>query len=118
MDLFFDREHLLLRRQVRSWVEKNLLPAGEKEADIEQQARKLVHYLGQEGFLAYVAPKRFGGIRENVQARDLCILREELARGSSLADTMFAVQALGSYPITVAGDEQQKRHYLPPIARG
>lgn len=118
MDLFFDREHLLLRRQVHSWVEKNLLPAGEKEADIEQQARKLVHYLGQEGFLAYVAPKRFGGIRENVQARDLCILREELARGSSLADTMFAMQALGSYPITVAGNEEQKRRYLPPIARG
>lgn len=118
MDLFFDREHLLLRRQVRSWVEKNLLPAGEKEADIEQQARQLVHYLGQEGFLAYVAPKRFGGIRENVQARDLCILREELARGSSLADTMFAVQALGSYPITVAGNEEQKRRYLPPITRG
>lgn len=118
MDLFFDREHLLLRRQVRSWVEKNLLPASEKEADIEQQARKLVHYLGQEGFLAYVAPKRFGGIKENVQARDLCILREELARGSSLADTMFAVQALGSYPITVAGNEEQKRRYLPPITRG
>ena len=118
MDLFFDREHLLLRRQVRSWVEKNLLPASEKEADIEQQARKLVRDLGQEGFLAYVAPKRFGGIRENVQARDLCILREELARGSSLADTMFAMQALGSYPITVAGNEEQKRRYLPPITRG
>ncbi len=99
-------------------MEKNLLSGSGKEADIERQARQLVNRLGREGFTAYVASKRFGGARENVQVRDLCILREELARGSALADTMFAIQALGSYPITMAGNEEQKQRYLPPIARG
>ena len=80
--------------------------------------RRVGDDLDRDGFLAYVAAKRFGGARDTVQARDLCILREELARGSSLADTMFAIQALGSYPITLAGSEQQKRRYLPPITRG
>ncbi|MBI2350867.1 MAG: acyl-CoA dehydrogenase family protein, partial [Deltaproteobacteria bacterium] len=115
---FFNQEHLLLRRQVRSWVERNLLSGTRKETDMDTEARQLVSHLGQEGFTAYVASKSFGGIRENVQARDLCILREELARGSALADTMFAMQALGSYPITIAGSEEQKQRYLPPIARG
>jgi len=118
MDFFFNQEHLLLRSRVRSWVEKNLIPGIREEADIDKQARQLVSRLGQEGFTAYVASKKFGGARENVQARDLCILREELARGSALADTMFAMQALGSYPITIAGSEEQKQRYLPPIARG
>ncbi|MBI2359329.1 MAG: acyl-CoA dehydrogenase family protein, partial [Deltaproteobacteria bacterium] len=59
-----------------------------------------------------------GGARVQVQARDLCILREELAFGSALADATFAMQALGSYPITLAGNEAQKARYLPPIARG
>jgi len=118
MDFFFNQEHLLLRSRVRSWVEKNLIPGIREEADIDKQARQLVSHLGQEGFTAYVAAKKFGGARENVQARDLCILREELARGSALADTMFAMQALGSYPITIAGSEEQKQRYLPPIARG
>ena len=118
MDFFFNQEHLLLRSRVRSWVEKNLIPGIREEADIDKQARQLVSHLGQEGFTAYVASKKFGGARENVQARDLCILREELARGSALADTMFAMQALGSYPITIAGSEEQKQCYLPPIARG
>src|SRR3989304_2593734 len=118
MDFFFNQEHLLLRSRVRSWVEKNLIPGIREEANIDKQARQLVSHLGQEGFTAYVAAKKFGGIRENVQARDLCILREELARGSALADTMFAMQALGSYPITIAGSEEQKQRYLPPIARG
>ena len=118
MDFFFNQEHLLLRRRVRSWVERNLLSGAGKETDMDTEARQLVSHLGQEGFTAYVASKSFGGIRENVQARDLCILREELARGSALADTMFAMQALGSYPITIAGSEEQKQLYLPPIARG
>jgi len=118
MDFFFNQEHLLLRSRVRSWVEKNLIPGIREEADIDKQARQLVSHLGEEGFTAYVAPKKFGGARENVQARDLCILREELARGSALADVMFAMQALGSYPITIAGSEEQKQRYLPPIARG
>ena len=118
MDIFFDPEQLLLRGQVRSWVEKNLISSVTREADIGQQARQLVSQLGHEGFTAYVASKRFGGVREKVQARDLCIIREELARGSALADTMFAMQALGSYPITVAGSDEQKKRYLPPVARG
>ena len=118
MDIFFDQEHLALRGKVRSWVEKNLISAGEKEADIEGQARQLVHLLGREGFTAYVAAKKYGGVREGVQARDLCIFREELSRGSALADTMFAMQALGSYPITLAGSEEQKKRYLPAIAKG
>ena len=118
MDLFFDSEQLALRRDIRSWVEKNLLAGEIDNSNIEQEALRLVGQLGREGFLRYVTPKSFGGIRESVQARDLSILREELARGSSLADTMFAMQALGSSPINLAGSDQQKARYLPPIASG
>ena len=57
-------------------------------------------------------------MRRTVQARDLCVIREELARASALADTMFAIQALGSHPITMNGTEEQKLRYLPPIAKG
>jgi len=117
-DLSFDPGPSPLRRQIRSWVEQNLLCGSREETGMEEEARRLVSRLGQEGFIAYVVPKRFGGVRENVQALDLCLLREELARGSSLADTMLAMQALGSYPITLAGSEAQKSRYLPPIARG
>ncbi len=68
--------------------------------------------------LAHVIPKDHGGARSHVQARDLCILREELARGDALADTMLAMQALGGYPITLAGNPEQKQRYLRSIARG
>jgi acyl-CoA dehydrogenase len=118
MERYLEREQTLLRRRVRSWVEKNLLFQNCNGADIDGEARRLVSRLGKDGFLAYVAPKKFGGVREEVQARDLCSIREQLAWGSALADTMFAVQALGSYPILLAGTKEQKSRYLPPLAKG
>lgn len=118
MDFFLNQEDSALQRRIRSWVEKNLILGEKEELPMEDRARQLVASLGREGFIRYVVPKRFGGVRDNVQARDLCIMREELARGSSLADAMFAIQALGSYPITIAGSEEQKELYLPAVARG
>ncbi len=120
MDFFFEPEQLVLRCTIRSWVEKNFLSAKKKEpkSEIEEEAKRLVRLLGREGFIRYVVPKKFGGVRDTVQARDLCILREELSRGNSLGDTMFAMQALGGTPIALAGSDQQKARYLPPIARG
>jgi acyl-CoA dehydrogenase len=115
---FFDQDHAALRSWVRTWVDAHLANAGVFDTDIEARSRRLVRQLGEEGFLTYVVPAAFGGTRENVQARDLCILREELARASGLADTMFALQALGSYPIVLAGSPTQKHRYLPGIGAG
>ena len=113
---FCDQDHVTLRAKVRDWAEKNLFAGA--EAGIEQRAQTIAGQLGREAFLAHVIPKDYDGARSHVEARDLCILREELARGDALADTMLAMQALGSYPITLAGKPQQKERYLPSIARG
>ena len=115
---FFDQDHLALRERVRAWVEAHLIGGSAAEINLEDEARRLVKELGEAGFNRHAVPNAYGGARASVQARDLCILREELARGSALADTMFAMQALGSYPITLAGSDEQKRRYLPKVASG
>lgn len=115
---FFDQDHMDLRASVRGWVEENLFPTHDQSTTVEQRAVQLAKNLSAAGFFKYTVTQQFGGIRTAVQARDLCILREGLARGDALADTMFAMQALGSYPITLAGNELQKRDYLPKVARG
>jgi acyl-CoA dehydrogenase len=115
---FIDQSHSSLRAGVRQWAEKNLFSRGGEQQQADDEARDLVRQLGNEGFLAYAVPQEFGGVRERCQARDLCIVREELARGSALADTMFAIQALGSYPITLFGTVEQRKVYLPRIVKG
>lgn len=115
---FFDRDHAELRDRTRTWAEEKLFSPIEPENSLEERAIQLARDLGESGFLRYTVPQKFGGIRNTVQARDLCVLREELARGDALADTMFAIQALGSYPIALAGSELQRRDYLPRVANG
>jgi len=49
----------------------------------------------------------------------LCgVLRAVLGYRSSLVDTMFAMQGLGSYPVTLVGNEAQKAALLPRVANG
>jgi acyl-CoA dehydrogenase len=52
-----------------------------------------------------------------VDLRALCLVREMLAYVSPLADAIFAVQGLGSYPIALDGSEEQRR-LLPSFRRG
>ena len=118
MDYFLDQDQKRLAEQVRAWVDHHLKPYPEVEADIDIAAQQILKQLGGAGWTRYVAPKSFGGAREQVQARDLCLIREELARASALADTMFAVQALGAYPVVHAGNEHQKAQYLPALTSG
>ncbi len=115
---FFDQDHWALRERARAWVEANLIGGSAEEANLEEEARRLVIQLGEAGFNRHAIPRAYGGARDKVEARDLCILREELARGSALADTMFGMQGLGSYSITLAGSDEQKRRYLPKVGSG
>jgi acyl-CoA dehydrogenase len=116
--LFFDRDHEELRARIRGWIAGRQSSCESGADNLDDKARALVTQLGAGGFLGHVLPQQWGGKRATVSARDLCILREELARHDALADTMFAVQALGSYPITLAGTEKQKSCYLPRLGSG
>jgi acyl-CoA dehydrogenase len=118
MASFLDQDHAHLRARIREWVERNLIPASDENSSLDERAVQLARDLGAAGFLKYTVPAQFGGVRQAVQARDLCVLREELARGDALADTMFAMQALGGYPILFAGNESQRRDYLRRVAAG
>ena len=106
-----------LRAKLRSWTDRNPPFVQTDQEKLEREAKSLVRRLGQEGFTAYVVPRSFGGIRETVQAWDLCVIREELAQFGALADVMFGVQALASQPIVMAGTEEQKNKWLPSLAR-
>ncbi len=50
--------------------------------------------------------------------RTLCVIREELAYVSPLADGIFAVQGLGSYPIVLAGEQSHRSSVLAEVVRG
>ena len=118
MDFQRDAQEEPLREQLAAWKQRNPESAEPNQDDLERAACRLARQLGAAGFLAHAIPKEYGGARATVQARDLCVIREELASYSALADVMFGVQALGSQPIVIAGTDAQKKKYLPALATG
>lgn len=72
--------------------------------------------LAQQDILAMPFPSEYGGIGASELAIVMAI--EELSRHCATTGLLLAVQQLGSTPILLAGNEQQKRKYLPPLASG
>jgi len=72
--------------------------------------------LAQQDILAMPFPTEYGGIGASELAVVMAI--EELARHCATTALLLAVQQLGSTPILLAGNEQQKRKYLPRLASG
>jgi acyl-CoA dehydrogenase len=48
----------------------------------------------------------------------ICLAREILARRSSLAEFVLAMQGLGIGPITLFGNNEQRARYLPSVRSG
>ena len=80
--------------------------------------RAILVRLAKRGFLRACVPSAFGGLHERVELRDLVVTRFVLGERSPLADTMFAMQGLGSYTVTLAGSDAQKQKLLTGAVAG
>jgi acyl-CoA dehydrogenase len=113
---FFDDDHRALAQQLDGWAAEALSAVDHTDADAA--CRALVKSLGQAGVLRHAVPAAFGGARAALDSRSLVVCRETLARHDGLADFAFAMQGLGSGPITLAGTTQQQAAVLPRVAAG
>ena len=115
---FFTPEHQALAERVEEFAQAKIASLPEDESNYIARSLELLKRVAREGLLGYVVPASYGGHHRHVDIRSVCVVRRGLARHSSLADTMFAMQGLGSYPITVAGSEALKKKFLPKVAGG
>jgi len=72
--------------------------------------------LAQQDILAMPFPVEYGGIGASELAIVMAI--EELSRCCATTGLLLAVQQLGSTPILLAGNDEQKRKYIPKLASG
>lgn len=114
---FFTDEHRAMASMLDDWAKRELA-ADVGEENVDETCRSLVRKLGEAGWLAYAVPSEHGGIYERLDVRSLCIARETLAAVSGLADFSFAMQGLGSGPISLFGSRALKERYLPRVAKG
>ena len=74
--------------------------------------RPLIEALAEHGLL----PRLFED--GAISAIELCLIREALARECTEAETAFAVQGLGTYPILQAGAASVRDEWIPRVADG
>jgi short/branched chain acyl-CoA dehydrogenase len=110
-------QHAQLRETVRSFAEGRLAPVAE---ELDREGRfpaELVQAAAELGLLGIPLPESAGGSGFDTVAYAIAI--EELARvDSSFAITVAAHTSLGTMPIHLFGDEQQKARWLDHLASG
>ena len=115
---FFEDAHRELAHDVDAWAAQEIAPLADDELGTDAMVKECVRRLGARGWLKYAVPRAWGGARDTLDVRSLCIIRETLARYAGLADFAFAMQGLGSGPVSHFGTEDLKRRYLPAVAAG
>jgi acyl-CoA dehydrogenase len=113
---FFDEAHRALAARVRAWRDAELHEG--HDADPGKACRDYVAQHGDAGWLKYVVPGAYGGANPAVDVRSICLIRETLGYASGLAEFAFAMQGLGSGPITFFGSDELKQKYLPGVVSG
>ena len=127
---FFDRAHLEVAGDIRALAvnqlsneEDHIAVEGPIGLEAERlRCRVLAKKLADVGLFRYCVPARVGGTQvsapDAVDVRMLCLIREALGWASGVADVVFAMQGLGSYPIVLAGTDEQRAEFLADLARG
>jgi acyl-CoA dehydrogenase len=114
---FFEPHHKTLAAELDQWASAHL--SSDHNGNVDDACRELVRQLGTAGWLNHaIGGKSYGATFEAIDTRAICLIRETLARHAGLADFAFAMQGLGSGAITLFGTAEQKKKYLPRVAKG
>lgn len=121
MDFGFSKEEEAFRQEVREFLRKEVTPQIREEADSGigwgPHTWELVRKLGAKGLLTPTWPKEYGGLGLPPLYR--FIVHEELDYAEALPHEALTVGAGVAGPtIMLYGSEEQKKDYLPRIARG
>ncbi len=116
--MILDAKHTLQQKLFREFAENEFTKELQEKLDVEGEFDwDIFHKMAKYGFTGIKIPKEYGGSGSDYLT--YCLMIEELAR----VDCVLSVYAntsnsLGGGPLVIAGTEEQKAKYLPPIAKG
>ncbi len=116
MESLFGEEYQALRESVRALADKKIAPfakAVDEEARFPQEA---FDALQSADLAAAHVPSEFGG--QGADALATVIIIEEVARVCGSSSLIPAVNKLGSVPVLLAGNSEQKKKYLTQLVKG
>ena len=117
IDAALTEDERAVRDSVRQFVDERVLPIIGDHYIRGEFPKHLIAEMGELGFFGANLPEEYGCAGLNSVAYG--IIMQELERGDSGIRSFASVQgALVMYPVFAFGSEEQKRHYLPKMAKG
>jgi alkylation response protein AidB-like acyl-CoA dehydrogenase len=108
-----NREYIARARHVAETAMRPVAAKHDREQTYPWEVQRAIKDAGLAGVWI---PKEFGG--EGGGVLNLCLVVEQFSRACGGMGVAYAVNALGSFPILVAGTDEQKERWLPDIASG
>jgi alkylation response protein AidB-like acyl-CoA dehydrogenase len=116
-DLFrVSEDHEAIRQAVRELAQDKIAPYAAEVDEKAEFPQSAYDALVATEFHAPHVPEQYGGVGADALAT--CIVIEEVARACASSSLIPAVNKLGSLPVILAGSEELKSTYLPPLAEG
>ncbi len=118
MEALFDLpdEYKELRSSVRALAEKEIAPHARAVDEDHRYPQEAANALARAGLSAAHVPTQYGG--QGADALGVVIIIEEIARACGSSSLIPAVNKLGSLPLILGGNEEQKKRWLTPLAQG
>ena len=117
VDELLTAEHKLIRESVRNYVKQKLSPIVEEYAQKSEFPKHIIKELAEIGAFGPSIPAEYGG--GGLDEISYGIIMQELERCDSGIRSTASVQgSLVMYPIYKYGSEEQRKKYLPKLAKG
>jgi alkylation response protein AidB-like acyl-CoA dehydrogenase len=117
MDYGLSETQLEIRNMMREFAEERVRPIRAELDEKEEFPKHILDELGKMDLMGLYIPAEYGGFGAESML-DFVIAIEELSRVCIAVSVSYAANALGADPILIGGSDEQKKKYLPPLAKG
>lgn len=116
IDYLLTEEQVMIRDLCRQITDEKIRPVAAELDKTEEFPWEIMKVIAESDLFGLYIEEKYGGMDGGIL--DLCLATEEFSRGCGGVAVTYAASALGSYPIVLFGNEEQKEKYLPAIAKG
>ncbi len=116
LNFTLSEEQEMIREMARNFARKEILPKAEHYDQSDEYPWPIIKKAQKAGLISSNIPAEYGG--PGLGVLEECIINEELAWACSGIQTAIMLNNLASWPILLAGNDDQKARYLPRLTEG
>lgn len=120
MDTFpwWTKAQIELAENARKFTDEVLIPLGERDALLKRHPREGINEMAKKGWYGALIPQKYGGHAEEWGVTGACIVVEESSRAGQLAMGLSCSMFGSTTQLVHNGNEDQKKKWLPRLAKG